>query len=762
MTSTGIELNGQRVLQSNNRTLAATVAFVATYVPRQCGIATFTQDLFQAVRSASPTNGHVVVAINGPGMERFEYPPEVAFELHRDRPDDYRRAADYINFSDADVVSVQHEFGIFGGNGGMHLVELLRNLRKPVVSTLHTVLTDPEPQYRAGLMAVAKWSSVLVTMTQQSRSVLVKTYGVDPGKIEVIPHGAPPAPAGEAKNLRRRFNLVGRHVLLTFGLLSPGKGIETAIEAVAIAAKRHPDITYMIVGATHPEVKRRYGEDYRVKLQRLAAELGIRPNVAFYNRYVSKPELVELLRMCDIYLLPYPNLNQAVSGTLSYAMAQGCAMVSTPFPHAREALAEGRGLLVEPSDPQAMAAALVELLDSPERINLLKTRALEYGRDIAWPAIGQTYARLFERINAQTVRLEQPARPINTTETGVEPKFDHLHRLTDDTGILQHAICRVPNRFHGYCTDDNARALQVAMMNQDDLDEQGLGHLSSCYLSFLHMAQREDGRFHNFMSYQRQWQDDVGSGDCQGRAVWALGSAMAGMPDPLDRILARQLFDRAVPVLRELHSPRARAYAILGLGAYLQACPDSTAIRRLLVDHAACLAEMYQQTRRPGWLWFEDIMTYANAKLPEAMLIAASALDEVRYRTIGLDSLNFLTDQMLRDDHFSLIGNQGWLRPGLPKAPFDQQPIEAGSLVSAYRTAALLLGDDHYLGLARTALDWFFGANDLRMRLYDFGTGGCADGLQANGVSLNQGAESTLCCLRAISLMSDTATQKLV
>ncbi len=754
----GIELNGQpRMLQAEGKALSATVAFVATYVPRHCGIATFTQDLFQAVRLASPNNGHVIVAINGPGKERFDYPGEVAFELHRDRPDDYRRAADYINFSDADVVCVQHEFGIFGGAGGLHLVELLRNLRKPVVSTLHTVLADPELHYRQGMAAVGRWSNVMVCMTRHSRDVLIKTYGIDPGKVEVIPHGAPPAPAGESKNLRRRFDLVGRHVLLTFGLLSPGKGIETAIEAVAVAARRHPDITYMIVGATHPEVKRRHGEDYRVNLQRLALERGVRQNIAFYNRYVSKDELVELLRMCDIYLIPYPNLNQAVSGTLSYAMAQGCAVVSTPFPHAREVLADGRGVLIDRSDPQSLADALLELLDSPERITQLKNRAMEYGRTITWPAVGQAYARLFERVNCQAVHVERPALPIYTTETVVEPKFDHLYRLTDDTGILQHAICRVPNRFHGYCTDDNARALQVAMVNQEELDQQGLGHLSSRYLSFLHLAQREDGRFHNFMSYQRQWQDDVGSGDCQGRAVWALGTAMLDMPDPLDRILARQLFDRAVPVLRDLHSPRSRAYAMLGLAAYLQACPDSTLIRRLLADHAACLADLYQETRRAGWLWFEDIMTYANAKLPEAMLVAAAMLDETRYRTIGADSLNFLTDQMLVNDHFSLIGNQGWLRPGLPKAPFDQQPIEAGALVSAYHTAADLLGNDHYLHLARTALDWFFGANDLRMRLYDFGTGGCCDGLMLNGVSLNQGAESTLCCLRAISLMAKTA-----
>ena len=762
---TELDLKSEARPPPNDRAMTTSVAFVSTYVPRQCGIATFTHNLFEAIRSVVPTNGHVVVAINGPGTERFKYPAEVGFELHRDRPDDYRRAADYINFSDAEMVCVQHEFGIFGGEGGMHLAQLLRNVRKPVVSTLHTVLAEPAPAYRRAMAVLAKGSNVLVTMTRHSRQMLIDTYGIDSAQVEVIPHGAPPLPGRGPKDLRRRFDLEGRHVLLTFGLLGPGKGIETAIEAVAIAARQHPDITYMIVGVTHPEVRRRQGEDYRIKLQRLVAERDVRANVAFYNQYVSTPELVDLLRMCDIYLIPYPNVGQAVSGTLSYALAQGCAVVSTPFLHAREALADGVGVLVEPSSPEAMGAALVQLLDEPGRIVQLKARALEYGQAITWPAVGQAYARLFERVHrvyAQTVSIEQAARPIRTTETVVEPKFDHLCRLTDNVGILQHAIYRTPNRYHGYCTDDNARALQVAVMNQEDMNDLDAGHLSGVYLSFLHFAQREDGRFHNFMNYQRQWQDDVGSDDCQGRCVWALGTAMVAMPDPLDRLLARQLFDRAVPPLRHLRSPRARAYAMLGLTAYMQACPESTAARTLLADHAAVLAGQYQETARPGWWWFEDAMTYANAKLPEAMLAAASALDDSQLRNVGLDALNFLTDQMLQGDHFSLIGNQGWLRPGEPKAPFDQQPIEAAALVSAYRTAAMLLNDDDYFTLARTALDWFFGANDQWTRLYDFGTGGCSDGLTAAGISLNQGAESTVCCLRAITLMCDTANHRLI
>jgi len=742
----------------------ATVAFVSTYVPRQCGIATFTRDLQDAVCGITGANGQLIVAINGPGPERFEYPQEVAFELHRDRLDDYQRAADFINFSDADVVSVQHEFGIFGGDGGYHLMRLLRNLRKPVVTTLHTVLAEPAPRYRRGMMGVSNWSNMLVTMTQHSRQTLIENYGIDPARIEVIPHGAPPIPTTEAKDLRGRFDLTGRHVLLTFGLLSPGKGIETAIEAVAAAAKTHPEITYLIVGATHPEIKRQQGEDYRLKLQRMVGELGIRENVAFYNHYLSQNELVEFLRMCDIYLAPYPNLSQSVSGTLSYAMAQGCAVVSTPFLHAREALDDGRGVLVPPEDPEAMARSLVCILDDPAKIDALKAKALAYGQTIIWPEIGKRYAHLFGQVRdvyAQTVRIEQVTKPIATTETVVEPTFDHMRQLTDDTGILQHAFYRMPDRFHGYCTDDNARALQVALINQDLLDQQNMGHLTSRYLSFLHFAQREDGWFHNFMNYQRQWTDDVGSHDCQGRAVWALGLAMTAMRDPLDRLLAKQLFDRALPVLHKIDSPRARAYSMLGMEAYLQACPENDRVRRLLAEHAAALAEAYAGTRRPGWLWYEEIMTYANAKLPEAMLQAGVLLQNDQYRTIGVDTLGFLTDQVLQGDRFSLIGNQGWLAPGKTKAPFAQQPIDASALVSAYRTASLVLEDEQYLDLARKALDWFLGANDLRMRLYDFGNGGCSDGLEATGVSLNQGAESTLACLRAISLMADPRSPRL-
>ena len=745
--------------------VGTSVAFVSTYVPRRCGIATFTRDLYQAIADTAPADGHVVVAIDGPGSARFEYPNEVGFVMHRDRPADYQQAADYINFSDADVVCVQHEFGIFGGDGGMHLAHLLRRLRKPVIATLHTVLEEPKPQYRDGMMTLANWSNMLVTMTQHSRQLLIENYGIDPARVEVIPHGAPPVPKTPPKDLKTRFDLAGRHVLLTFGLLGPGKGIETAIEAVAAAAKTHPDITYLIVGATHPEVKRRQGEAYRLRLQRQVSDLGIRENVAFYNQYLSKAELVDFLRMCDIFLIPYPDLGQAVSGVLSYAMAQGCAVVSTPFLHAREALSDGRGVLVQPNDPEGMGQALEQILSDPGQVEALKGKSLAYGRSIVWPEIGKSYAQLFEHVHdvyAETIRIKQAVKPIVTTEIVVEPEFDHMRRLTDDTGILQHAMYRMPNRFHGYCTDDNARALQVALINQEPLADMGMGNLTSLYLSFLHFAQREDGRFHNFMSYQRQWLDDVGSDDCQGRAVYSLGLAMTCMRDPLDRLLAKQLFDRSVPILHEIHSPRSRAYTMLGLASYLQACPENAEARRLLAEHAAALAELYARFHKHGWLWYEDIMTYANAKLPEAMLTAGTLLENTQYRTIGVDTLHFLTDQVLEGDHFSLIGNQGWLEPGKTKAPFDQQPIDAAVLVSAYRTAALILDDDQYTALARKALDWFLGANDLRMRLYDFGTGACSDGLQAAGVSLNQGAESTLSCLKAISLMGDPMNPRLI
>lgn len=743
---------------------AISAAFVGTYVPRQCGIATFTRDLHDAVRAAGG-HGHAVIAIDGPGPERFEYPPEVAFRLHRDRLDDYQRAADFINFGDVDIVCVQHEFGIFGGDGGLHLLRMLRHLRKPVVTTLHTVLEDPEPQYRRGLMAVANWSNMLVTMTRHGRQMLIERYGIDPARVEVIPHGAPPMPATDPRAIKARFNLQGRHLLLTFGLLSPGKGIEHALRAVAAASRKHDDITYLIVGATHPEVRRLQGENYRLRLQRLASELGIRQNVIFYNQYVSLPELVDLLLMCDIYLVPYPNLAQAVSGTLSYAIAMGNAIVSTPFLHAREVLGDGMGVLVPPDDPQAMADALVGLLDAPERIEQLKTAAAAYGRQIAWPAVGRQYAELFERVHGvytQTIRAELAARPPATVETVVEPTFDHVRRLTDDTGILQHAVFRTPDRFHGYCTDDNARALQVALMNQDALDALGIGHLTSRYLSFLHYAQREDGRFHNFMNYRREWLDDMGSEDCQGRAVWSLGQAVASYVDALDRLLVKQMLDRALPCARLLTSPRARAFLVNGLALYLQQYPESPEVRRLLAENAAALAEMYGRTSRPGWLWFEEYMTYANASLPQAMLLAGQTLQNAQYAAVGRDALEFLTEQVYERDHFSLVGNQGWLVPGKPRPAFAQQPIDACALVSAYRSAALVLEDDRYMVLARKALDWFFGANDLRIALYDFATGGCGDGLEATGANINQGAESTLCCLRAISLLADPTNPRLV
>ncbi len=764
--STRTHIAPSTIQNATPRKSRVSTAFLATYVPRQCGIATFTRDLYGAIRTATDTTArHRVIAVNGPGSERFEYPGEVGFEMHRDRLDDYQRAADFINFSDVDIVSIQHEFGIFGGEAGMHLLRLLRSLRKPTVATLHTVLRDPEPHYRRGLMALAHWANVLVTMTQHSRQILIEQYGLDPARVEVIPHGTPPLPDSRPRDIKARYNIAGRPVLLTFGLLGPGKGVENALYAMAKVARKHPEIIYLVVGATHPEVKRLHGEDYRLKLQRIVKELGLRQNVLFYNQYLSQEELVDFLRMCDIYVIPYPNLEQVVSGTLAYALAMGTAVVSTPFLHAREVLVDGRGLLVEPGNAEAMADALTGLLDQPERIDAMKSKALVYGRETSWPEVGKHYTRLFDRVlnvYSQTIRVQQAARPIVATETVVEPRFDHMRRLTDDTGILQHAIYRTPNRFHGYSTSDNARALQVAVMNQDALDALHMGHLTSRYLGFLHYAQREDGQFHNFMNYKRQWLDDVGSEDSQGRALSALGTTVNAMRDPLDRLLAKQMFDRALEPVRRLHAPQARAHVVMGLASYLQHYPEAANVRRILAEHAAALAELYSQTHRPDWHWFEPTLTSANAKLCEAMLLAGEVLENPAYRTIGVDSLRFLTDQTLEDDHFSFVGNQGVLEPGRPKPPFGQQPVEAGDMTSAYRVAARILDDDTYLILARKALDWFLGANDLHVTLYDLANGGCCDGLEATGANLNQGAESTLSCLKAITLLGDPNNRKLL
>jgi len=557
------------------------IAFISTYPPRQCGIATFTADLVSAVRRW--TGGRlrtVVIAVDEPEQE-LRYPEEVKFVLNQNDPADYVRAAEFLNYNRVRAVSVQHEFGIFGGRDGAYLLDMLRELRCPIVTTFHTVLKEPTETQRQVMSELVVLSSLLVVMSERAVQFLKDVYGAPQQKVRLIHHGVPEIPLVEPDGYKGQFEMEGRELVLTFGLLGPGKGIEYALQALPPVVERYPNLCYIVLGATHPNIVREQGESYRIGLQRLARNLGLQKNVLFSDRFVDRAELCEFLKATDFYLTPYVNQEQITSGTLAYAVGAGKPTISTPYWYAEELLAEGRGEVVPFRDPEAIAGALLGLLDNPARVRDMRASAYEFSRRMTWPEVGRQYLEAFRTaISTARVRASMPdvsmrhVLPI----TGLpRSRLDHLIRLTDDTGLLQHACYSIPDRSHGYCTDDNARGLVVTAKYYDLFRAPEAERLLGTYLAFVSYAQRDDGLFHNFMSYDRRFLDEVGSDDCFGRALWGLGYTMYCGPAPCVN-LAQQVFERAMKNVGPLNL-RGRAYAMLGLYYYLQRYPEAEVVR---------------------------------------------------------------------------------------------------------------------------------------------------------------------------------------
>jgi glycosyltransferase involved in cell wall biosynthesis len=728
------------------------VCLIGTYPPRLCGIATFTADLHASLQAEGKIHSNVV-ALTG-AAHAAQYPPEVAFEIRQNHLADYRLAAEYINFSGADVISLQHEFGIFGGAEGRYVFELLENLRAPVVTTLHTVLPEPNPGYLDSLIRTAELSDHLVVMNGRAIPILENVYGISPNKVSVIHHGVPDVPFIDPNYHKDKFGVEGKLVLLTFGLLSRSKGIEFMLEALPALVKRHPNIVYLVLGATHPEVKRRQGEEYRLFLQRRVSELGLDDHVIFHDRYVNLQELTEFIGACDIYITPYQSKDQIVSGTLAYALGMGKAVVSTPYLYAEELLAEGRGRLVKFGDPAELSNTLIELVENDAERHQMRKRAYEYGRDMTWSSVAQRYQELYELMAASSplrdvTRQTSRRRALDLREV----KLDHLEGLTDDTGIIQHATYAIPNRRSGYSTDDQARALVAALRHYEQFADDRALPLITNYLSFLQFAQLPNGRFHNFMDYGRRFLDEVGGEDTQGRALWGLGVAVALGPTPGIRALARELFEKGLHRLKLTH-PRALAYAICGLHAFLTRYDGAARERTKLEQFATRLADIYDRAQADDWNWFGDEMTYASAKMPQAMLLAADLTENPTFLRIGVDSLEFLLSHTFSDGQFDFPGNRGWLRRDGTRAIFDQQPIEAGYLAEALISAAEITHESKYSRLAVAAIEWLMGRNRLGLPLFDLATGACNDGLDRRGVNLNQGAESVICCVLGLLAVS--------
>src|SRR5271170_1936956 len=774
------EISAARPRSRSKPSLPSRIAVIGNYLPRQCGIATFTTDLCAAI-SAEYGNARLLALPVNDTEQGYDYPARVRWSLAQDDMKSYQEAAEFLNFNNIDMVCLQHEYGIFGGPAGSHILHLLRVLKMPVVTTLHTVLREPNPDQLMVMEEIAELSDRLIVMSQLSSQFLQEIFKVPGSKIDMVPHGVPDFPFLDPNFYKDRFGVEGKAVLLTFGLLSPNKGIENVIRALPQILAKHTNVAYIVAGATHPHVLRREGDRYREYLQALAKEVGVESRVIFFNRFVSPEEMAEFIGAADIYITPYRHEAQVVSGTLAYALGAGKAIISTPYWHAIELLDDRRGALVPFQNPDAIAQKTIELLDTPAIRHAMRKRAYLFAREMIWKRVAQGYMESFSRVRSD--RMENPRVQFSARAT---PKYlnrvpelnlDHINALTDDTGVLQHAIFTVPNRGEGHTTDDNARALIFTVMlecvdrpkngqTENDQPENDrpkkderekamspLANFSARYLSFLeHAFDPATGRFRNFLGYDRRWNEAAGSEDCHGRAVWALGTVLGRSRDQGLRCAAGRLFELSLPAVVEFYSPRACAYTVLGIQEYLDSYPGDRDAQKIRSVLAGRLLAMYESIRRPDWKWFENVVAYGNARLPQAMLLVGSACSDDRMVSAGLESLDWLseTQRSETNGHFVPIGSQGFYRQGGEKARFDQQPLEAAGAVSASLQAYRITRDSRWRKEAWSAFNWFLGNNDLQLPLYDSVTGGCRDGLHPDRANENQGAESTLSFLTAL------------
>lgn len=738
------------------------IAFVTTFPPRRCGIAIFADDLVRSCRQQMEGKLRpIVVALDDP-QDELTYPSVVRYRAEQSARRDYVAAADFLNFNKVRAVCLQHEFGIFGGDDGAYVLDMLRDLRCPIVTTCHTLLKDPTEGQREVMEEVVEMSRRVVAMSRRGVEFLREIYGAPDKKVRFIHHGVPELPFVETDPYKGQFRLSGRTILLTAGLLSPGKGIEYVLEALPPVVKKYLRVTYIVLGATHPNIIKEQGEQYRLSLQREAAELGLQKNVLFTDQFVTRTELFEFLKAADIFITPYLHKEQITSGNLAYALAAGKPVISTAYWHAEELLGSGRGQLVGFESPKEITDALLELLRSPAKVREVRTSAYEYSRQMVWSEVARAYLQAFrESIREARTRalvVDESMRRILSLTGIPRPRLEHLQRMTDDTGLLQHACYSVPNRSYGYCTDDNSRALVATTKHYGLFRDRDSERLLGTYLSFIQYAQRQDGLFHNFMSYDRRFQDEVGSDDCFGRALWGLGYVVNRGPTPYVN-LAKEIFEKALPNLKPLNL-RGRAYSIIGLYYYLEQYSEAEDIR----DKIEWLAEEHCKSFRAdsdrNWAWFEPVISYDAAVVPHSLFLAYEVTGKEEFLETAKQALNFIIRKSWRSEHFSFAGNNGWHKKGTEPAQFDQQPIDACSFVEACKAAFRVTGEKRYLKYMRKAFDWFLGVNDLGNVLYDFKTGACSDGLTPAGPNQNMGAESTLCCLLALLTMTEIFSEQ--
>jgi glycosyltransferase involved in cell wall biosynthesis len=732
------------------------VAFIGNSLPRRCGIATFTTDLQQAIAASGDRPDTVIVAMTDEARH-YEYPPVVRLQIHDEKLEDYRRAAYFLNSGQFDVVSLQHEFGIFGGDAGGHITGLLAHLSMPIVTTLHTVLAEPNTMQRRVLREVVDASTTVIVMAAKGRELLQSVYGVAAEKIEIIPHGIPDCAFVEPEAAKLRHGFGGRAVVLTFGLISPNKGIEIMIEAMPAILRSRPDAVYVVLGATHPNLLRRDGESYRMRLQARTRELGIEDRVVFLDRFVDQATLVDFISMCDVYVTPYLNEAQMTSGTLAYSFGVGKAVVSTPYWHARELLADGRGVLVPFGDSTAIGTEIGSLLTDDVRRDAMRAQAYSYSRSMTWQRTAERYLGSYATA-ARAHRTKRPARQLEATAPAGSPmppvmNLTHFYSMCDDTGLLQHAIHSVPDRAYGYCLDDNARALLLACALNDPGEERLAEGLTVYLAAFVQHAWNPDTRrFRNFMSFERRWLEDSGSQDSHGRALWALGECARSDANISRRRWAAALFAEALPSVKSFESPRAWAFALLGLEAFRASFAEDVCAADLQHLLAGRLTSMLSSVETPDWTWFEEELAYDNARLPQALIVTGVATSTAAYVDTGLRSLRWLMTLQTTDAGlFRPVGSQSFGEKRRQPRAFDQQPLEATATISACLAAWRADGELQWRDGAMRAFGWFLGENDLSINLIDPQTGSCHDGLHPGRANENRGGESVVSYLLGLA-----------
>jgi glycosyltransferase involved in cell wall biosynthesis len=732
------------------------IAVIGNSLPRRCGIATFTTDLQQAISTSRPNLEATIVAMTDHG-QAYDYPAAVAFQIKDDNIEEYLRAADFLNAGRFDTVCLQHEFGIFGGEAGAHILVLLSRLTMPVVTTFHTVLAKPTVVQRAVMERIIEASSKVVVMARKGRELLRSVYQVPDDKIEVIAHGIPDVAFARPDEAKAKLGFGGKSVILTFGLLSPNKGIEVMIDAMPSILKRRADAVYVVLGATHPNLVRDQGEAYRKSLIARVRELGVEDHVVFLDQFVDQAMLLEFISMCDVYVTPYLNEAQMTSGTLAYSFGLGKPVVSTPYWHARELLADGRGILVPFGDAAAIGREIAELLTDDARRQAMCRRAYAVSRTMTWQRTAERYVSSFENARQghwlKVIARSDTGSPEPRSAAAPDMQIGHFLSMCDDTGLFQHALYSVPDRSHGYCVDDNARALLLACALNNPGEQPLSELLTARFAAFVQHAWNPDTRrFRNFMGFDRTWLEDSGSEDSHGRTLWALGECARQDASPSRRRWAGALFAEALSTAQAFRSPRAWAFTLLGLGAYCAAAPDdlhAQEVRHFLADR---LMSALTSVETPDWVWFEEGLAYDNARLSQALMLTGLATQTPVYVDAGLRSLRWLmTQQTASAGHFRPVGTAGFGEQRRHPRAFDQQPLEATATIAACLTAWRADGDAEWKATASRVFAWFLGSNDLSVALVDPHSGSCRDGLHPDRANENRGGESVLSYLLSLA-----------